>query len=181
MGALRNLLDTLLTLFGIRLEPWVAPAVIIGGALVLSPLLFRNQSTGRARRILGRLATATTAAERAAIEAEAMALVEGNPDGLVVLAEAALDRSRTALARACLARLETLGNRPIDVRRLRRALDGDFPTTVDEVLVRLDAQRSAGLHVAAADTLERALRIWPDHPALKNGEGKPDLPPSSGV
>ncbi len=165
-GGITGILDSLLKIAGITLEPWQAPLVVVVLALLLSPFIFRNQNTGKARRVLGRLATATTAVERAAIESEALALVEGNADGLVSLADVALQRGRSELARACLARVGALGTRPNDVRRLTRALDGDFPVTVDEVVVRLDGQLAAGLTVAAEETLARAERTWPGHPAL---------------
>lgn len=165
-GGITGLIDALLSLAGIHLAPGVAPAIVLVGALLLSPLLLRNQNTAKARRVLGRLTTATTARERATIEAEALALVEGNPDGLASLADAALQRGRSDLARSCLERLRTLGTRPAVVARLTRELDGDFPSTPEEILVRIEHQREAGLTVAAEQNLTRALRIWPDHPDL---------------
>lgn len=165
-GGIAGLLDTILELLGVHLEPWMAPAAVVAGALLLLPLLLRNQNTARARRVLGRLTTATTAAQRAAIEAEAFSLVRGNVDGLVALADAAQQRGRTDLARRCVEGLRELGGRPAELRRLVRQLDGDFPATVEEVVVRIGNQRDAGLHVAAAETLARAEARWPGHPEL---------------
>ncbi len=165
-GGLTGILDTVLRLVGVHLEPWHAPVAVVIAALLFSPFIYRNQSTAKSRRVMGRLAVATTAVERAAIEAEALALVTGNADGLVSLADIAVQRGRTELARTCLAQVRALGTRPAEVRRLTRLLDGDFPATVAEVEVRIDTQMAAGLEVAAAETLARAEQTWPHDAAL---------------
>lgn len=166
MGGIGGLVDGVGALFGIQVDhTWLAIGVLVLG-LALSPLLLRNQNTAKARRTLARLSTATTAAERAAVENEAIELVFGNADGLVALADAAFARGRGDLARRCLDKLRELGTRPDQVRRLTREIYGDFPVTVDGALVRYQGQRAAGLSVAARETLDRARLTWPDHPDL---------------
>lgn len=165
-GGIAGLVDGIAALLGIEVDhAWLAGGVLVLG-LLLSPLLLRNQNTGKARRMLSRLSTATTAAERAEIEREALELVLGNADGLVALADAAAERGRGDLARACVEKLRELGTRPDQVRRLTREIYGDFPVTVEQALARYHTQRDAGLSVAARETLDRARVTWPGHPDL---------------
>lgn len=158
-------------------KPWGAGVVAIAVAAAFSPVLLRNQRTSRARRILTRAGASTRAAEKAALEAEALAEVRGNPLGIVVVADIAMERGRLALARAALAQLEATGKRTNDVLRLRRALEPDAPKTVDEAIVRVQRLLRMGLRVEARRRWEEAHKKWPyDEEFSKMEDDVPALP-----
>lgn len=167
MGGLGGLIDSLLRMAHVHLEPWMAPAVGLALALLLAPFWLRNQHTARARRVWSRARGAGSAAERARIEAEAIGLVEGNPDGLVSLADLAVADGRFEVARGLLARLRATGRRPVEVARLARTLEGDLPATALQVVIQVERLLEEGMTEPARALLDRALRRWPEHPELR--------------
>ena len=179
-GGLGGLLDTIFNVLGVRLQPWMAPVVVVVLALLLLPYIYRNQSTAKARRVMTRACSTSSSVERDKLEAEAKTLVAGNPDGLAAIADMALQRGRRTLARALVDELAAIGTRPELVRRLEIALDPDLPATAEDAALRIDRQRGQGLHVAAEDLLVRARRRWPDHSELARLAAEATSPPADG-
>lgn len=166
-GGISGLVDTLLGIFGVHLPAWGASAGVVLIAVILLPVIYRNQSTARARRLLTAAFATSSAVERDRLEAEAIAVVGRNPDGLAALAEIALERGRRPLARTLVRALAVTGARPLLVRRYEQALDPDLPATPEDAVIRICLQREASLHVAAEELLSRALVRWPDHVELR--------------
>ena len=108
-GGLGGLLDTIFNVLGVRLQPWMAPVVVVVLALLLLPFIYRNQSTAKARRVMTRACSTSSSVERDKLEAEAKTLVAGNPDGLAAVADMALQRGRRTLARALVDELAAIG------------------------------------------------------------------------
>jgi hypothetical protein len=146
--------------------PWAWAAGLAVVLLVAAPSIRRNLHTDTARRLF-RTATRLPAGERAAQEDAALARVHHNRDGLVVIAELALNEGRPRIVPAALARLRELGGREPDVRRLERALLGPQPATPLEAALLVERLRGHALHGEAARRLAAALDRWPDDDDLR--------------
>src|SRR4051794_19493738 len=119
----------------------MAPLGVILLAILAWPLMRLNVKTDDARRVLKR-AGREVGAEREKLEQEALALVGDRPDGLVVVADHAIQAGRMALAKVAMERLRETGKGLPEIRRLERAIDGPQPATPLEaalVLERLHA------------------------------------------
>lgn len=160
-GGLAGLVETLLGLVGLTLEPWMAPAALLFLVVLALPWIRSNVRTDDARRLLKQAARAS-GAERDRLEAEALARVEGRPDGLVVVAEAALAQGRTAVARAAVERLRATGKRPTDVRKIERALEGPAPATPMEAVLLVERLLGLGMTEEARLRWEKAHARWPE-------------------
>ena len=165
MRYLADTLNRVLAGLGLELEPWMAPAVAVALALCILPFYYRNFRTKRARK---RVLAASNAAldERAALSDEALALVAGNPFGLMVVAEEADKRGLRKLALRALQALEATGKRRSEARALRRRLVPDKPTTAEEEAMAIERLRDAGLEEQAQERLEAARSRFGDHEAL---------------
>lgn len=164
-GGLAGLVETLLGLVGLTLEPWMAPAALLFVVILAWPWIRLNLRTDEARRLLKQAARAT-GAERDRLEADALARVEGRPDGLVVVAETALAQGRAALARAAVDRLRATGKRPTDVRRIERTLEGPAPATPMEACLLVERLLGLGMVDEARARWEKARARWPEDPDL---------------
>ncbi len=177
MGRLKGLaegLASLLDAMGIVLPPWGFPLLALMLLALVFPLLRRNHRTGRARR---RLQTAlySSAAERSRLETEALELVQGNPVGLVVVADEAIRRGRRQLARRALEQLEATGRRLHDTRRLERDLYGTPCATPEEEILAIEHLLEEGILGRAAERLEKARQRWPHNQALESMQRKRSL------
>lgn len=157
---------------GIGDKPWGAGAVaivVLGG---FSPILVRNQKVSRARRLMTQAYASSSSTERNRLEEEAMGEVAGNADGLLVVAEIALQRGRLELARRAADELARTGKRVGELRRLRHKLDGDEPKTVDQAIVRVERLLGMGLRGEARERWAKARERWPDDPDLADLESR---------
>jgi len=172
MGAIARLADTLLELAGLHLRPWMAPVALLVLGLVLLPLLWRNHRTGAARRLLRRLSY-TAAAERPAMEDRILALVSGNGEGLVVVAQEAQRLGRSELARRAREALAASGAHPQRVAALERGADTPHAPTPAQESLAIHALVSAGLLDEARRRLDAGRRRWPEYgewPAMPEKE-----------
>ncbi len=161
MGAIRGLLDGLLGATGVHLPIWAGPALVAVLVVVAWPWLRANARTEEARKLL-RASGRARGEERARLEERALALVEGNADGLIALGQGAVEQGRRALVEACIARLQALRRPPRDaVARLKHALDPDFPVTPLQAALRIERLREIGATEAADGLLVRARLRWP--------------------
>jgi hypothetical protein len=149
--------------------PGVVSLVVVGG---LSPILVRNQKTSRARRLLTRALAAVEPAERRALEEEAFHEVESNPQGLLMLADFALERGRTDLARRAADRLGALGKLPYERRRIEIRLEGDRPRDPAQAAARISLALQLGLAAEAQERLTWARARWPDDADLVELEAR---------
>ena len=157
---------------GIGDKPWGAGAVaivVLGG---FSPILVRNQKVSRARRLLTQAYASSSSTERNQLEAEAMTEVAGNADGLLVVAEIALQRGRLDLVRRAADELAQTGKRVGELRRLRHKLDGDEPKTVDQAIVRIERLLGMGLGGEARERWAKSRERWPDDADLADLESR---------
>jgi len=171
LGGLAETISKLLVAFGITLQPWMAPVAVLAIMLVLLPHILRNMRTGRARKLL-RQAAMVPGPEGSDLEQRALDLVDGQPMGLVAVAEEAIRRGRMALAREAVRRLADTGRQHAHLRRLRVELDGRLPATVDEMVLIIERFVDAGMVDEARGRLSRARRRWPDTPDLEALEAR---------
>ena len=166
MRGLVDLLNRLFEAAGIHLDPWMAPAAALALATLFLPLILRNMRTSRARKLL-KQAGLLAGPEGAELERRALDLVGDHAVGLVAIADEALRRGRTRLARAALERLVATGRERRAARRIFLELEGrGLPPTAEEAALAIDHLVEAGMVAEAASRLARARRIWPASPAL---------------
>jgi hypothetical protein len=168
-GGLPGFVEAVLGLAGVEhLAPWMGSAGVVMVALLALPLVRLNLHTDRARRLL-KEASRARGAERERLEAEALAVVAGHPQGLVVVADTALAAGRRSLAEAALAGLKSANGSIVWVRRLERALAPDLQGTPLEIRIRADQLRENGLDARADELLGRARAKWPGAEELREG------------
>jgi hypothetical protein len=160
MRGLAQLLDTVLTLAGLHLQPWMAPVALLALAVILFPVLRRSHSTSLVRKRLRRLPY-VGAAERRRLEEEALAMVAGSPVGLLVVAQEALRLGRYDLARRAADALEAAGARPRDLRAIRRILEPQLEPTPAQERVHIEALVQADMNDEAARRRALARARWP--------------------
>ena len=161
MGGLGQLVQSLLALADGVVPRWVLAVALAVVVALIWPSVRRNSRTEEARK---RFRTATRFAfeERVRREDEALAMVAGNADGLVSLADLALAEGRPRIVAAALAALIKLGKRPVEVRRLQRTIEGPQPATALEAVILVERLLAQGQLDEAARRLERARKRWPE-------------------
>lgn len=170
-AGLIGLVETLLGLLGLHLQPWMAPAGVLLVVALAWPLMRSNFETDDARKLL-KHAQRETGAERQRLEGQALLKVRGKPVGLVVVAETALQVGRTDLARAAIDQLRATGKRPVDVRRLERILEGPQPGTALEAALTVERLAQAGMKDEAREKLARYRQRWPADEELAGLEAR---------
>lgn len=161
MGGLGQLVQSLLALAEGVVPRWVLAVALAVVVALIWPSIRRNSRTEEARKRF-RTATRFGFEERVRREDEALAMVEGNADGLVSLADLALAEGRPRIVALALASLVRLGTRPIEVRRLERTIEGPQPATALEAAILVERLLSQGQMDEAARRLERARVRWPN-------------------
>lgn len=162
MRGIAQLLDTVLQLVGVHLQPWMAPFALGMLAVALFPLLRRTHRTSLARKRLRRLPY-VGAVERRQLEEEALALAAGSPAGLLVVAQEALRLGRHELARRAADALDQTGAAPPhELRAIRRALEPMVGPTPALERVHIEALLQAGLIGEATRRLALARERWPE-------------------
>ena len=166
MGRLKSLLEQLLGNLGVELPPWAIPACLLLLFVLLFPLIRRSHRSGKARKILAR-ARYAPAAQRLQMERQVLEMVGQDPVGLMVVAEEALRRGRSALAHEATERLRATGKRPADLQKLLRQLDTGPHTTLPEEILAIQNLRREGLTERARERWERAVTRWPQATELE--------------
>jgi len=161
MGGITDAIGTMLSLLGIELAPWMAPAFIGLVFVALSPWVIQNMQTSRARAIL-KESRVLDGEARDAMEQKALAAVAGKPHGLVAMVEEAHRMRRNGLARRALVELKALTGPTSEVARLARLTDPEpLPGSPAQLGLMVEKLRSAGLHEKADRRLQRGLTRWP--------------------
>ncbi len=164
---LPGLVNAVLGALDVHPAPWAGPLVVVLLALLALPMVRRNLRTDRARRLLKEAGRAR-GTERDTLEANALATVGDEVDGLIVVADAALAAGRPELARRALERLRGRKRVPREATvRIERGLEPDAPATALEATLRIERLREAGAHAAAEALLARALQRWPTDEELR--------------
>lgn len=164
-------ITSLLAGLGITLPPWGMPAAALVVLLLLSPAIWRNLNTGRARKLLKR-ASVHEGAERQALEAEALEVVRDSPSGLVAVAEEAQRRGRRTVAEAAVSRLLELEPKSKEARRLQEELSPKLPVSTVEVELMIERLLEAGMAEVARERLAQARARWPRHTAWEALEAR---------
>ncbi|MFZ5475993.1 MAG: hypothetical protein ACOZNI_04400 [Myxococcota bacterium] len=163
MSGLGQLIASLVEATGGHLPAWGLPAFFVGLTVLAWPMVRRNDRTGKARKLLQ---AAAHAPDRDRLEAEALALVEGHPVGLVVVADEALKAGRKELAARALAALRRTGKRDVDALRIARDLEGPQPGTPMEAAIVVERLIEQGMKEEARERLGRWRRRWPQDEEL---------------
>ena len=167
MRGLPGLVETVLDALGVHLQPWMAPLAVVAVFALAWPLLRLNLKTDNARRLLKRAARERGEA-REKLEQEALSLAGNRPDGLVVVANTALEQGRMALARQAMERLRATGKNLPALRRIERAIDGPQPATALEAALVVERLVQAGMTEEARGRLAKFRERWPEDPELRD-------------
>lgn len=166
MGGIAQLINTLATALGIHAAPWAAPAAFVGSLVLFWPWIRGNVRTADARKAL-KHAARERGAERERMEKQALDLVKGQPDGLVVVAQEALEQGRNALAEEAVRQLRATNKLLPQLRLLERKLEPPLPILASEAVIVIEKMAADGLVVHARTRLEQALRKWPKDAELQ--------------
>jgi hypothetical protein len=167
MGGLANLLKSITTMM--NLPPWAGPLIFFGLVGLSWPFVRVNARTDKARKMI-KNASRERLAERERMEADALESVGNHPDGLVAVANQALELGRKDLAGKAVEKLRATGKNLPELRKLERALEPPLPGTPTEACVIIERLISTGMTAEAEARLAQALRKWPlddDLEALK--------------
>ncbi|MCB9742452.1 MAG: hypothetical protein H6740_07630 [Alphaproteobacteria bacterium] len=159
-------LNLVLSAFGIKLAPWMAPVIAVFFALAVMPALHTNFKTKQARKRMVAAAHAR-ADERERLHAEALELVQDNPVGQLVVAEEALRHGHKDTARVAAEMLGRSGKRRNDYRGLMRKLDEGKPSNPEVEALAIERLRERGQGDEAERRLQAALARWPQSDALQ--------------
>ncbi len=176
LGTLATAIEEILVDYGIHVPPWIGLAIAFGLIAVFLPSIIKNAKVDKARRDMLRIHDLSSPEERERERQRIVDLATDNPVGLVAIADEALRKHQTAIARGAVERLRRTGKRPDDLRRLERALDGDKPRHLLGEVIAIEHLLKGGALEAARKRLETALETWPDAPELTALERSLDLP-----
>lgn len=165
MRFLTKTLNDVVGAFGLELEPWMAPLFAVCIALLVLPAYRKNFHTKKARKKV-QAASVSGGEERKQLERESFELVDGNPFGLMVVAEEAHKRGMRPLAERALRALDATGKRRVEAKALRIKLGLERAITAEGEAVAIENLLDAGLVERAAERLEAAERAFPGHEAL---------------
>jgi hypothetical protein len=159
MRGIKPLFDAFGDMFA-ELPPW-APAVFgVLFAMWAWPIYKASQKRSRARRAM-RSAAGERGAERERLEAEALAAVEGDANGLLIVADLALTQGRKELAARAAEKLRATGKLLHEHRRLQRQLEPPLPALPSEACIIIEQQLKTGLVAEARARLAQARKKWP--------------------
>lgn len=160
MGALVKLIADLLRLVGVgSLPPWGGPAILLALFALAWPFIRMNATTDDARRIL-KHAARERGESRARMEQEALEKVGDRPNGLVAIAQIALEQGRRALAEQAVAKLRATGKLLPELRKLERALEPPLPALASEACIVIEHMLETGAVESAAERVAQARRKW---------------------
>jgi hypothetical protein len=166
LGSLATAIEEILLDYGIHVPPWIGLAIAFGLIVLFLPNIIKNAKVDKARRDMTRLQDLSPE-DRDRERERILDMANDNPVGLVAIADEALRKHQTAIARGAVDRLRRTGKRPADLQRLERALDGDKPRHLLKEVIAIEHLSKAGAREAAAARLAAALLIWPDAPELR--------------
>lgn len=164
MGRLSQLIDSIqsaLDSVGLSFPPWILPVIGVAIVAAIFPMFVRSSNSVRARGILSR-SRFVTGEDRIAMEREAMEMVQGDPEGLVVVATVSVQQGRENLAREALEQLKQTGKHRDKVRQIELALDGPPPISPEAEVIAIRNLLGNGLVARARERMERARRYYPD-------------------
>ncbi len=151
---------------GIEPRPWMAVMAFLIGGVLLYPSLRDNARTARARKLLPTLIELEPD-ERTARAETIIELVEGNAQGLVSIADKALEHGHRPIAvRAYESLRQTKGAPRADLVRLDEALFGAAPRHPEAEAAAVERLVEAGALLRAEQRMRRARAWFPQDPAL---------------
>jgi len=175
LGTLATAIEEILSDYGIHVPSWIGLAMAAALIVIFLPNIIKNAKVDKARRDMTRLQDLTPEARDRERE-RILDMAKDNPVGLVAIADEALRKQQTAIARGAVERLRRTGKRTADLQRLERALDGDKPRHLLKEVIAIEHLLKAGARDAAATRLAAALAIWPEAPELRELRETVDLP-----
>ncbi len=163
-NVVKELMETALSLAGIRLQAWMAPAFLLLVGVLLFPTIRRTHRVSQARKRLRKVPYANHE-DRQRLEDQAMALVRGNPTGLAVVAQEALRLGRRQLARRAADALRETGRRQADLRTIELALEPPPAHSALDAISAIERLLAEGLNEEARRRRDLAKRRWPQQRA----------------
>ena len=174
-NVVKELVEVVLQLTGIRLQAWMAPVFFLFLGALAFPVIRRSHRTSKARKRL-RLIPYRRLADRQRLEDEALALVRGNPSGQLAIAQEALRQGRKPLARRFLDEMEVRGRLGQERARMIRQLEEPGAHSALDAVAAIERLLSEGLHDEARRRLDLARRHWPrvtNWPTIPEEQGEP--------
>lgn len=161
MGAQPGMIERILGVLGLHPAPGVVALCALGVFVLFLPRIWSSQRGEEALRILKR-ASQERMAEREQQEQLALSKVQGNPNGLWLLAREAMAQGRSNFARQVLAELKSTGKLPLERAGLEAQLAGpEGPRDPIHAAVRIQRLLGLGGVEEARRLLEEAERRWP--------------------
>jgi hypothetical protein len=165
LGSLTSAIEEILLDYGIHVPTWAGVALALLLIATFLPNIIKNARVDKARRDMGRLQDLSPE-DRDRERERILDMANDNPVGLVAIADEALRKHQTRIARGAVERLRRTGKRTADLRRLERTLDGDKPRHLLGEVIAIEHLLKGGAREAAAKRLAAALETWPDAPEL---------------
>lgn len=165
-GGILQAITDLLGALGIELAPWMGPVFAVTVMIILLPWILKNMKTSSARKLLKK-ASLEGGEKRLEMEQKAIEMVADNPEGLMALAEECMRRGRYGVARQALSRIpEDDTQRRRQRRRMLLEMAPRQPETPEAAALVVERLRGEGLAEEASARLSKAMRRWPENPAL---------------
>ena len=120
LGTLAKAIEEILLDYGIHVPSWIGLAIAAGLIVLFLPNIIKNAKVEKARRDMTRLHDLTPEARDRERE-RILDMANDHPVGLVAIADEALRKQQTAIARGAVERLRRTGKRTADLQRLERA------------------------------------------------------------
>jgi hypothetical protein len=162
---MRGIGAALAGLQSLGLPHWAVGLVFFLGLFTVIAQVMKGGPAARARGLIKR-ASVQPAPIRTQMERAALELVQDDPNGLLGMAQEAVERGSQATARLALERVLELGKHSDVARRMLDGL-GDRPTLrLESELIAIRNLLDEGLTGMARDRLARARSHWPQAEAL---------------
>ena len=152
LGTLAKAIEEILLDYGIHVPSWIGLATAAGLILLFLPNIIKNAKVDKARRDMTRLQDLTPE-QRDRERERILDMANDNPVGLVAIADEALRKQQTAIARGAVERLRKTGKRTADLQRLERTLDGDKPRHLLKEVIAIENLWKAGARDGTHDSV----------------------------
>ena len=163
-GGLSQLLSDIFGLLGIQLPWWSGIVIGITVAIVFFPLFLKSTRAQRARKLLHRSGVEISGTKE--MEDQAIEMVKNDSNALLSMASIAEKQKRYQLVARILNQIPNPQKYKKDIRKLRSKITPRGDLTPTSAAVAIEALLNEGLHKAAQNRFDIAIKRWPSAPEL---------------